>query len=709
MALLRVLLCICAIVSVVSRDEESPADAQSESKVFHGSSQMFAGGSTLSSRMSDSAQAGELVSSSEDKGVLRKERILIQTEAKTEEGGEGEKQEGNSKGEKENPEGKEGEKQEGETKKGEEGGEGGDGAKGEGGKSEGSEGGEGGEGAKGEGGKSGGAEGGEGGEGEKEGEGEGAEGGEGGEGEKEGEREGEGEEEKEEEEFSEVDISVACMLLGAVTFVMLLFYLVNFDDEQIRRYSWQTISTTLSIFLAVLIFTGINEYVTSYAEKADFGEYAMVAVQYLEFFVWMLILQFTIGYVSGAICEGPEGKEKIEKEDWVVNDAMRFDYESKVDDDLVRNKDPKATKSTIRFEGVDIPVAKKQMEYERRLRRMKCWATLFAHTTGFAAIHAGASMQELEVFKKSPAMAFIPVVINTAIIGVLFGINGKVRSANFAKAKQQGRAGLRAKMANEETAEAENDIMSLQLSFLAVLVVRYALTDVLPNHAGHEHDEKEKSVGVISSLGGFGAAAVAVTVILSIMKGGGEESEEGEEEEGEGESCFQRALAILMNTAAMMFAWSLLAAAHWTGFRIHKLEELRMSVETMGGQVGLALVLSLIAFCVIFLLDKIDDAFRKKDGTSGAIALLHAFINAIAILVGFSWEHAFDTGVEALASLTSRPAETELFLAAFVVILIVPAWRKYILKKVMQLKAYNDEKIQGKRMAETEDALLLEQ
>merc|ERR1712032_116088 len=272
-------------------------------------------------------------------------------------------------------------------------------------------------------------------EGEKEGETEGEEGGEegeGGEGEKEGEGEGEegeeGGEEEEEEEFSDVDISIACMLLGSVTFVMLLFYLVNFDDEQIRRYSWTTISTTLSIFLAVLVFTGINEYVKSYAEKAEVGEHAMCAVQYLQFFVWLCILQFTISYVSGAICEGAEGKEKIERQYWVINDAMRFDYESKVDESLVRNKDPNATKSTIRYEGVDVPVAKRQMEYERRLRRMKCWATLFAHTSGFAAIHAGASLQELEVFKSSPAMAFIPVVINTAIIGVLFAINGKIRS-----------------------------------------------------------------------------------------------------------------------------------------------------------------------------------------------------------------------------------------------------------------------------------------
>ena len=40
-----------------------------------------------------------------------------------------------------------------------------------------------------------------------------------------------GEEEEEEEEFTPVDLAISLMLLGLITFVMGLFYLVNHPDE----------------------------------------------------------------------------------------------------------------------------------------------------------------------------------------------------------------------------------------------------------------------------------------------------------------------------------------------------------------------------------------------------------------------------------------------------------------------------------------------
>lgn len=75
------------------------------------------------------------------------------------------------------------------------------------------------------------------------------------------EGEGEGkeeEEEEEEEQFEEKDIEVASMLLGAVTLVVSLFYLVNWPDDDIRYYSMMIISMTISIFTSVLMFQGIN-------------------------------------------------------------------------------------------------------------------------------------------------------------------------------------------------------------------------------------------------------------------------------------------------------------------------------------------------------------------------------------------------------------------------------------------------------------------
>lgn len=125
-------------------------------------------------------------------------------------------------------------------------------------------------------------------------------------------------------------------------------------------------------------------------------------------------------------------------------------------------------------------------------------------------------------------------------------------------------------------------------------------------------------------------------------------------------------------------------------FETHTLRAIQCEFPALMGRVLLAIFLSALACFIIFALDKVDDAARmassQADGGSKlARRVVGIVINALGILVGFSWEHAFDGGVYALAALTMDPVLFKLSFAAFSAWFIVFPWRRYILVKAMIL------------------------
>merc|ERR1711920_489836 len=104
------------------------------------------------------------------------------------------------------------------------------------------------------------------------------------------------------------------------------------------------------------------------------------------------------------------------------------------------------------------------------------------------------------------------------------------------------------------------------------------------------------------------------------------------------------------------------------------------------GRVMMALELSAVACFVVLFLDKIDDYHAGSEDSRAGARAIQQIINALGILVGFSWEHCFEGSVAAVAGLTKHPRITKLVLGCLVTILVVPAWRKYVLVKAMMLE-----------------------
>jgi len=142
--------------------------------------------------------------------------------------------------------------------------------------------------------------------------------------------------------------------------------------------------------------------------------------------------------------------------------------------------------------------------------------------------------------------------------------------------------------------------------------------------------------------------------------------------------------------SGMGFAWCCLFGSRTVFLKTPALDKNGVGMVTISGRVLLALILSLISTAFIFVLDLIDDVAKRgaPPGKSPGGEIISQIVFAKSILVGFSWEHSFDGGVECIAAKTSHPLCTQSLVAVFMWFAVVPAWRRHILRKALMLQDY---------------------
>jgi len=520
------------------------------------------------------------------------------------------------------------------------------------------------------------------------------------------------EEEEEEEHFTHADIQVACVVLGAVAIDVSLFDLVNWTDDDIRLYTWSILSMTISIFVAVLGFGAINQYVELLAEGMN--EWLGVALAFAQCAFYLVFMLFWIGYESGMICE--PGEVNLDEEVWTVADSNRAEHGRLLTaDEIATLNSIDQKRGTYEDEnGNRTPVMKRKMVLEQRLRRMKCYAGLLSHMAGFAAINAGGQLQHTDLFNSHPLLCLIPTLITCALCQLVFLVSGHFRKMQYEAAKALGRAGRRAKLCSEFIEEGENDVMSLSLSFLAVQSVKFGLSGLLPNVEGVEEPEERQPWPAVCGLYLSSLLFAAISSVLAIgmvkrreqpetretaptstqplrktrtrnswMEEASLDFQKTTEEpvEENAETLMDRVWSTLMSTAAMSFAWCVLFATRWVCVNVTFVD-----LESMFGMIQLALILSLFAGVSVFLFDVADDFFKNHGNSEAGSLAVSTIINALALLVGFTWEKCFDHGVKAISARAGHARLNKLVLAAVVAVLVVRPWRRYILTKVMYLE-----------------------
>lgn len=476
-------------------------------------------------------------------------------------------------------------------------------------------------------------------------------------------------EEEEEEEFTPVDVGCSWTLIGSLFFTMVMFYFVNYPDDDIKRYTWSIINTTLSIFTAVLTFQGIDDLVMHVAVTPVLGAFpsgwrqiARVMIGFLIFLAWYVFALLAIALASGMFKQDDDAQNgKM----WVISDFMRGDHGTTIKhSQLVQGC---RSKGIAAVNGVEVFVASRAVVHESYETRTKCWSTLFAHMAGFAMISAGGDLQNAPFFSDQPATSWL------AILVCIFFLIGIFSLSELLYARHRG-SEFKALFV-EGSIEAEDDIICLAVSFMMVQSMRFTITGTLPSKLGLYHKQETET----SQTEGLYVMGVLSAVMLVVAAMGMSRS---------------RVKNLVVGTFSMGFAWAFLFATRSLFDSWSFLQSRKISPLTIEGPIVLAMTLSLFACMIIVILDRFEDNLHDDaDDIHKALKNIITGLSILCILIGFTWEHTFDGCVEAISSLFSDPLAIKLFLTFLIVLIVVPAWRKYILAKVVHLeKARREQK-----------------
>lgn len=441
-------------------------------------------------------------------------------------------------------------------------------------------------------------------------------------------------EEEEEEEVDPATLPVSMMLLGTITFQMTLWYLVHWPDRDIRMYTWRMLGDTISIFAAVMIFSAFNGIVVIFFEEDLFA-----AAGFMIF--WFLTLQLVTGVMSGAFSAKSD----------VVSHQQK----------LLQDQ-----------HGISWGHA------AIRKLNIRVFSQMIAHITGFAAIRCFGILMQSDYMYGYPGF-ILPVAFFCLV--VLF------QGSDFVREHIASRDSVKdeyEEMWDEGTEEAENDVIGLTLSFLGLSCLRYLSTGVLPDPEGE--DELEDKDKILYAGLACLAATVAGCVINALTVVGKKSIVPADG--GEIQSPIKyRCLNSLGAFGMMLAAWSMLY-----GFG-YILQSTGWEVETIITKVVLALLVSFISCVIIMILDKVADAdFTGKMADD----ILEGLIFSKSLLIGFSWEKAFDKAVESIAeskiqSLGMHPITGKLVLSLATVCIVVPAYRQHIMPKIIRLEQDREE------------------
>lgn len=446
--------------------------------------------------------------------------------------------------------------------------------------------------------------------------------------------------EKEGENYA-VDLSVAATLVASNSFMILIMYMTNSQDNDIRKNTYEVLSMTISIFCAVLVFQAVNDIVKAVVISQMPAWFELIA-DFFHMLCWFLVLQGSLAISTGNLA-------KVSNLAGLENDMARK---------LIEDADFRDPSGNAEVDGM------------RLLMDVKCFSTLFAHATGFAAINAWGTLQHMSPFASSPVLAVLVVPISYLGQFVFLHCANLVRETVMAGSTDDEESN-RQKIWDESAEDAENDIMGIVVSFTFVQAVRFLLSGSLPDKEGVAQEGTMYDLAQAVILLICGALFLVAGAFAYLVVTQGDYSDESTGDTAGGFLDLHRHGMIGQTAMVTAQAWCLfygmLCLFVSGGWEAHA--ALLVSV---------ALSVSILAFAACYVLDQVGDKFRAERDTTRDIAVRRS-ISGLGLLVGFAWEQCFDKAAETISEQSGYPHTVTLALALFCSFLLIPAWKWYML------------------------------
>lgn len=443
-------------------------------------------------------------------------------------------------------------------------------------------------------------------------------------------------------------LTVAYMLMGAVTFVMALFYLVQSPDLDIRFYTWDILRLAASFFVAVLTSDIVNSTVVEVT--GIFVVVNPVMVDILLACIWFMAAQIVTAILTGAL------EEEVKNPEEATSDQER-----------------------------------KQLEafWEHRQMSVECWGGLVAHCGGFAGLRAFTTIQDLPFFSSSTLMSLVvvPLVLITVIL--VFRVAALIRY--WISLMDDGKVTRSEILWNHMSEEAENEALCLCLSFALVRSASFFFIGAMPNV--HFDFGRQLEDTMWTPFAAWAGACMVAGLLAHVLKerlidfkhshqpGSVQTIESGPEtahEPGETQhtednyDSRKRVLTICSKALIMVYAWGMVTAS--------TICMNKNAGSTLAGHVKVALAVSFIVCVVILCLDKVADNILGGAETDGAMLVITHMIMAHGLLIGISWEVCFFLSMRAISDTHSASGErVNLIIGIFLCIVVVPAYRFFML------------------------------